>query len=93
MSPRFEIFFGHQIPEEEDEIDLNINTDQGMAANMDVEEGELLGKTLTNLLTNSTVGTEADNLGDSFTISMIGDKPTADFTNLIVDASEASHLV
>lgn len=68
MYPRFEIFFGHQLPEEEEEdeqIDLNINTDQGIAANENVEEEELLGKTLTDLLTNSTVGTESDNLGDS----------------------------
>ncbi|XP_028095524.1 uncharacterized protein LOC114295465 [Camellia sinensis] len=42
---------------------------------------------------SSIAGAETTNLGDSFTISMIGDTPTADFSNLIVDASEPPRLV
>ena len=61
--------------------------------NLDVEEEELFGKVLADLLTSSTVGAKATNLGDSFTISMIRDNLAADFSNLIVDASEAPCLV
>ncbi|XP_028103673.1 uncharacterized protein LOC114302797 [Camellia sinensis] len=60
---------------------------------MDIKEEELLGKALADLLASSTAEAESINLGDSFTISMIGDNPTVDFSNLIVDASEAPRLL
>jgi len=90
----FEIFFGHQLPEEEDEqTDLSTSTGQGRTASLGIDEEELLGKALADLLTSSNAGIEPINLRDNFTISMIGDKPATDFTGLIVDTSEASRLV
>ncbi|XP_028053923.1 short-chain dehydrogenase TIC 32, chloroplastic-like [Camellia sinensis] len=92
--PGFEIFFGHQLPEDEDEqVDLSPSTDQGRTANLDIEEEELLGKALADLLTSSTTGAETTNFGDSFTISMIEDNLAVDFSNLIVDMSKAPRLV
>ena len=53
----------------------------------------MLGKTLADLLVGSTAGAESADLGDSFTISMIGNKLGGDFTSLTVDASEAPPLI
>ena len=48
---------------------------------------------LADLLTDSNTGAKPINLGDSVTISVIGDKPAVDYFGLIMDATEAPCLV
>lgn len=88
---RFEIFFDHHLPdneEEEERIDPSVDTGQSRHASSDSNEDELLGMALADLLMDSIAGAAPVNLGDSATISMIGDKPPADYSSLIVDAAE-----
>ncbi|THG10945.1 hypothetical protein TEA_016504 [Camellia sinensis var. sinensis] len=74
---------------DEEEIDLSINAGQSKEDDLDNSEAGV-GATLVNLLTDLETNTE--NLGDTFIVSMIGEKPIVDSSNCILDASRAPHL-